>query len=89
MNGESAAPVFLPERLRPDDPVIGRIGLGQAGEAIGVLRPVELPRVDQDAADRGAVTTYVLGRRMRDDIDTVIEGSAENRTRHGVVEHQR
>ena len=46
-------------------------------EAGGVLAPVEVAAVDNDAADGGAVAADPLGGAMDDDIGAVGDGAAE------------
>src|SRR5690606_13590364 len=46
---------------------------GQAGEALGVSRPVEVAGVDDHATDGGAVAADELRRGVHDDVDTVVE----------------
>ena len=75
-------------RLGPDRAVVARVGLVQHREAVGVLRPVEAPAVDDHAADRGAVAADVLGRRVDDHVRAVIERPADHRRRR-VVDDQR
>ena len=75
-------------RLGPHRAVIGRVGLVQQREALGVLFPVEIAAIDDDAADRGAVAADVFGRRMHDDSGAVVERPAEDRRRR-VVHDQR
>jgi hypothetical protein len=44
-----------------------------------VRAEVELPAVDDDAADRGAVTAEELGRRVHDDVGAVLERAQQER----------
>ena len=74
--------------LRPYRAVIARVGLVQHREALGVLLPVEIAAIDDDAADRGAVAADVFGRRVHDDRGAVLERLAQHR-RGGVVHDQR
>jgi len=46
-------------------------------EARGVLAPVELAAVDDDAADRGAVAADPFGRAVDDDVGAVVDRAAE------------
>lgn len=46
-------------------------------EARGVGAPVEVPAVDDDAADGGAVAADPFGRGVHDDVCAVVEGAAE------------
>ncbi len=53
--------------------VVGRVGVGEAGEAINVLRPRELAAVHDDAGHDGAVTAEELGRRVQHDVGAVLQ----------------
>ena len=77
-----------PERLGVGDAVIRRIGLGEILEAAGGL-PVELARVDDDAADRGAVPADELGRGVDDDVGSPLDRPAQRRRGGGVVDDER
>lgn len=52
-------------------------GLDELGEAGAVLAPVELARVDDDAADGCAVAADPLGGRVDDNVGAVVDGSDE------------
>ncbi len=75
-------------RLGPHRAVIAGVGLVQHREAVGVLLPVEIAAIDDDAADRGAVPADILGGRMHDDGRAVLERPAQHR-RGRVVHDQR
>ena len=75
-------------RLGPHRAVIGGVGLVQQREAVGVLLPVEIAAVDDDAADRGAMTADIFRRRVHHDRGAVIERPADHRRRR-VVHDQR
>ena len=77
------------ERLRVDHAVVRDVGRAEARELVRVLRPGELSRVDQRAADAGAVAAQVLGERVHDDVGAVLERPAQVRRGHGVVDDQR
>ena len=68
--------------------LITRIRLVQERKAVGVLLPVKIGAVDDDAADRGAMAADVFGRRMHDDGRTMLDRPAENRG-GGIVDDQR
>lgn len=57
--------------------VVTRRRFDELGEASSVLAPVELARIDDDAADGGAVTANPLGSRVDDDVSAVLDGSDE------------
>ena len=44
-------------------------------EAVGVLAPVKLARVDNDTTNGGTMATNPLGGRVNDDIGTMVDGS--------------
>ena len=75
-------------QLREHDAVVARVGFGESREppAAGV---VELPAVDDDAADRRAVTADELRRRVHDDVGAPAQRLREVRRRQRVVDHQR
>ena len=58
-------------------------------EALLVLRPRELARVDDRAADAGAVAAEVLGQRVHHDVGAMLDRPAQVRRGHGVVDDQR
>ena len=88
---DAAAPDIggRPQRLGVDDAVVGRIGLVEQREARLVGDPVELARIDDDAADGVAVPADIFGERVHDDVGAEVEGAAQIRRRHGVVDDQR
>lgn len=57
--------------------VVALRGLDELGEAGGVLAPVELAAVDDDAADGGAVAADPLGCALDDDIRAVVDRADE------------
>ena len=69
--------------------MVGGIGRIEQREARLVVGPGEFAGVDHDAADAGAMATDVLGQRVHDDVRAMLEGAAENRRGHGVVDDQR
>ncbi len=74
--------------LREDRAVVARVGLGEVGEA-PTARVVELPPVDDDPADRRAVTADELGRRVHDDVGAVLERAAQVGRGERAVDHER
>ncbi len=68
--------------------VIGGLRVGQRGKA-AALRPVELPRFDHDAAERGAVARQEFRRRMDDDVRAVLDRPAQVWGRQRVVDDER
>ena len=69
--------------------VVRRVGLGEAGELLDVLRPLEPAAVDDDAADDRAVAAEELGGRVDDDVGAVLERADEVRRRDRVVDDER
>jgi hypothetical protein len=63
------------ESLVELEAVVAGRGLVELGEAVGVLEPVKLARVDDDTADGGAVSTDPLGGRVDDNIGAVVDGA--------------
>lgn len=63
------------ESLVELEAVVAVRGLVELGEAVGVLEPVKLARVDDDTADSGAVTADPLGSRVDDNIGAVVDGA--------------
>ena len=78
-----------PERVGPDDAVVGGVGLREAGVAVGLGGPVEAAVVDDRAADRRAVAADVLRQRVDRDIGAEREHLAADRRRHRVVDDER
>ena len=77
----------LAEVLPETEVVICRRRLGQHREVpVGVVEP---PRLDDDATDRHAVPSDELGRRVCDDVGSVVHGPTQIRRREGVVDNQR
>ena len=69
--------------------VVARVGLGEAGELVDVLRPGELAAVDDDAGDDRSVSAEELGGRVHDDVGAVLERADEVRRRDRVVDDER
>ena len=76
------------DRLRPDRAVIARIGRVEHRKAVGMLFPIEIAAVDDDAADRGAVAADVFCRRVHGDRGAMLDRLAQHRT-GGIVHDQR
>src|SRR6202034_1546949 len=68
--------------------VVGFVRLGEQGEAFGVLLPREIASVNDEAADRRAVSADVFRRGVYDDRRTVLERPGDQRS-GGVVGDQR
>ena len=75
-------------QLREDQPVVRRIGFGEVGEP-ATRDVVELPAVDDDAADRRAVSADELRRRVHDDVGAMAQRLAEVWRADGVVDDER
>ena len=71
------------------DAVVRVVGRGQSRELVGVGHPVEAAGVDDRAAHAGAVAVHVLGGRVRDDVDAVVERAAVDRRGERVVDDDR
>ena len=69
--------------------MVGSIRRGQARELVRMGLPVEVAAVHQAAADGSAMAVDVLGRGMRDDVRAPLEGTAMDRRRKSIVDHQR
>ena len=65
------------EGLPELEPVVALGRLNELRESRRVLAPVELARVDDDAADGGAVAADPLGGRVDDDVCAVVDGADE------------
>ena len=76
------------EALGVGDAVIAVIGSAQAGELVGILGPVELAGIHNDAADGGGVAVHVLGGGVGDDIRAPLKGTAVDGSGEGVVHDQ-
>ena len=75
-------------RLGPDRAVVGLVRLREQREALGVLLPREIAAVDDEAADRGAVSADVFRRGIDDDRRAMLERPRDQRRRR-VVGDQR
>ena len=82
--GEEAV---LVEVAPPRQPAVGRDGLGHRREA--AVAPVEPPRLDDHAAERGAVAAEELGGRVDHDVGAVLDRAAQVGRGHGGVDDQR
>ena len=60
------------ENRRVARTVVRRVGLGQTGELVDVLRPRELSAVDDDAGDDRAVSAEELGGGVNNDVGAVL-----------------
>ena len=67
-------------RLGPDRAVVGFIRLREQGEALGVLLPREIAAIDDQAADRCAVSADVFRRGIDDDRRAVLERPRDQRS---------
>lgn len=77
------------ERVPELEPVVTLAGLDELGEAGAVLAPVELARVDHNAADGCAVAADPFSRRVDDNVGAVVDGADEVASRsEGVVDLQ-
>ena len=65
--------------------MVGRIGLYELREAPAV--PREIAAVDDDAADRVAVTAHIPGDAMDNDVNTVLDRPAQGRRSGRAVDH--
>ena len=68
--------------------VIGGFGFGQAREVL-VGGPIELPAIDHAAPHRGAMAADEFRGGVDGDRRPPLEGAAEVRGRHGIVDDQR
>ncbi len=66
-----------PTHVGEHDAVVGGVGLGQAREAVGMGRPIELAGVDEHAAHDGAVAAHELGGGVRHDVGTMLDGAQQ------------
>ena len=69
-----------------DQPVIGRIGVIEVGEA-RIVFPFKVTAVHNDAADRSAMTADKLGGRMGNNVDAPFKRPEEVRGGEGVVDY--
>src|SRR5258705_6790116 len=75
------------ERLRIRDSVIRRIGAGEVWKATRCL-PIKTARVNNDAADRSAVSADELRRRVNSNVCAPFDGPAKRRRWGSVVNNQ-
>ena len=76
-------------RLHKGNSMVGRIRLYELRELVPVGCPVEGSSVDNDAADRGSVSSDELRRRFDDDIRTVLDGPEQVGRCESVVDNDR
>jgi len=70
----------------PPQPAVARVGFGVHG--VLATGPVEPSRIDDDAADAGAVSAGPLGEGVDDDVRAVIQRFAQIGRREGVVDDE-
>lgn len=63
------------------------IGLGDRWISVSVGLPVELAAIDDDTAERSAVTADELGSRMNHDVGAVLDRTDQDRC-EGVVDNE-
>ena len=68
--------------------MVGVVRSGEAREFLRMGHPVEIAGVDNRAAHAGSVAVHVLGGGVRDDVHAVLERTAVDRRREGVVDDQ-
>ena len=73
------------ERIHVHDAVVRSFRFAEHRIAILVRGPRKLSRVHDQAAERRAVTADVLGGRVHDDVDAVLEGLQQHGRGNGVV----
>ena len=69
--------------------VVALVRRAEAGEFVCMRHPVELPAVDDRAAERRRVAVHVLGRRMRHNVRAPLDRAAVDRRRKCVVDDER
>ncbi len=75
-------------RLGPYSAVVAGVRRVQQWKALGMLFPIEIPAIDQQAADRGAMPADIFGRRIHNDRCAMLERPAQNRCGR-IVHNQR
>src|ERR1700679_597729 len=78
---------YRPEDLAEFQAVIGGRWLVDLGMA--APGPVELTRINDDAADRSSMSAHELGQRVHHDVGAVVDRPANVRRRESVVNYQR
>ena len=71
------------------DAVVAFVRGAQAGELLGMGRPIKLAAVNNHAADGRCVTIHVLGGRVGHNIGAPLNGTAVDGSSEGVVHDQR
>ena len=73
--------------VAPPETVIGAVGFVE--KRMFAAGPVEFPGVDDDAADAGAVAAEPLGKRVDDNVRTVLDRFGEVRRGEGGIDDER
>ena len=80
---------FQPEALRVHHAMVAFVRRGEAGELVGVRRPIETSGVHDGPAHTHAVAVQVLRGGMRHDVGTPFDGAAVHRRGERVVHDER
>ena len=78
----------LAELFGIGEPVIGLVRGGEAGEFVGMAVPGEVAAVHDGPAYAHALSVYVFGGGVGDNVGPPFEGTAEHGRGKGVVNHQ-
>ena len=77
------------EVIREDGSMVARRGPAELGPFLALRRPLEVPAVDDRAADVRAVPTDEFRRGVDDDIHPVIDRAQKQRRHHRIVADER
>ena len=69
--------------------VVGGVWFVENRKALFVRHPVKFSRIDNHAANRCAVAADVFRQGVHNDVSPELEGSAQIRSRNGIVDNQR
>ncbi len=78
-----------PQGFGIDHAMVAGVGLVEPREALGLCGPVEAARIDDRAAQAGAVAAQVLGQRVHHDVGAVLERAQQEGRGHRIVDDQR
>ena len=77
-----------PSHIGKDRTVVRGVGLRQRRETVGIGFPVKRTAIDDDTAQRGAMTTQKFGGGVNHDVCAVLQRANQERSAEGVVDDE-